>query len=75
MQYHRRRPANPLPAGSPSVVGEYHYPSIIQARDRTLHATYSYFVAPATATKDDRGRVIRKSIKQAHFNEAWFRGK
>ena len=30
---------------APSAVGEYHYPSIIQARDGTLHATYSYFVA------------------------------
>jgi predicted neuraminidase len=67
-------PATPLPAGSPSVVGEYHYPSIIQARDGTLHATYSYFVPPATAQKDDQGRVIRKSIKHAHFNEAWIRG-
>ncbi len=55
--------------------GEYHYPSIIQARDGTLHATYSYFIAPATAKKDDQGRVIRKSIKHAHFNEAWILGK
>jgi len=68
-------PPSPLPAGSPSVVGEYHYPSIIQARDGTLHATYSYFAAPATAKKDDQGRVIRKSIKHAHFNEAWIRAK
>jgi predicted neuraminidase len=57
------------------VVGEYHYPSIIQARDGSLHATYSYFSAPATAKTDDQGRVIRKSIKHAHFNEAWIRGK
>ena len=68
-------PATPLPAGSPSVVGEYHYPSIIQARDGTLHATYSYFAASATAKKDDQGRAIRKSIKHAHFNEAWIRGR
>ena len=68
-------PASPLPAGAPSVVGEYHYPSIIQARDGTLHATYSYFVAPATAKQDDQGRAIRKSIKHAHFNEAWIRAK
>jgi predicted neuraminidase len=42
--------------------GSYHYPSIIQARDGTLHATYSYFLA---------GTPARKSIKHAHFNEAW----
>ena len=54
-----------------SSCGQYHYPSIIQARDGTLHATYSYFIPPAAAKKDDQGRVIRKSIKHAHFNEAW----
>jgi predicted neuraminidase len=57
----------------PQQRGEYHYPSIIQARDGTLHATYSYFIAPAKAIKDAEGRVIRKSIKHAHFNEAWIR--
>jgi predicted neuraminidase len=55
--------------------GEYHYPSIIQARDGTLHATYSYFIPPATAKQDDQGRLIRKTIKHAHFNEAWIRSK
>jgi predicted neuraminidase len=53
--------------------GEYHYPSIIQARDGTLHATYSYFKAPAQSTKDSEGRLVRKTIKHAHFNEAWIR--
>jgi predicted neuraminidase len=45
--------------------GAFHYPSIIQARDGSLHATYSYFLnhLPATAA--------RKSIKHAHFNTAW----
>ncbi len=45
--------------------GSFHYPSIIQARDGTLHATYSYFLnhLPAGAA--------RKSIKHAHFNVAW----
>ena len=66
-----RDPAAPIAAAA----GEYHYPSIIQARDGTLHATYSYFISPAAAKKDDQGRVIRKSIKHAHFNEAWIRGK
>jgi predicted neuraminidase len=60
--------------------GEYHYPSIIQARDGSLHATYSYFIAPARAQKapDDQpappgNRLMRKSIKHAHFNEAWIK--
>ncbi len=39
--------------------GSYHYPAIIQAKDGTLHAAYSYFV------KDG------KSMKHAAFNEAW----
>ena len=63
-------------AGSPRPTaqrGEYHYPSIIQARDGTLHATYSYFIPPAQAKKDAEGRLIRKAIKHAHFNEAWVR--
>ena len=29
-------------------LGQYHYPSIIQAADGTLHATYSYFAPPAS---------------------------
>jgi predicted neuraminidase len=39
--------------------GAYHYPTVIQARDGTIHAVYSYFV--------DGG----KSMKHAAFNEAW----
>ncbi|MEZ5404320.1 MAG: sialidase family protein [Bryobacteraceae bacterium] len=39
--------------------GSYHYPSLIQAKDGTLHASYSYF--------DKAG----KSIKHAHFNLDW----
>lgn len=51
--------------------GSYHYPSIIQARDGTLHATYSYFSGRADLPKDAQGRRAHKSIKHAHFNEAW----
>ncbi|UCH36535.1 MAG: exo-alpha-sialidase [Armatimonadota bacterium] len=40
--------------------GSYSYPSIVQARDGTLHATYSYHVG-------DRG----ESIKHAAFDEEW----
>lgn len=39
--------------------GAYHYPAIIQGRDGTLHAVYSYFVEGG------------KSMKHAAFNEAW----
>ncbi len=45
--------------------GSFHYPSILQARDGTLHASYSYFLnhLPPDAP--------RKAIKHAHFNVAW----
>jgi predicted neuraminidase len=41
--------------------GEFHYPAVIQSRDRTVHAVYSYFVAGG------------KSMKHAAFNEEWVR--
>ena len=40
--------------------GSYSYPSLIQAKDGTIHATYSYHLP-------DR----QKSIKHAAFNEEW----
>jgi predicted neuraminidase len=43
--------------------GAYHYPAVIQGRDGTIHAVYSYFV--------DGG----KSMKHAAFNEAWVQAK
>lgn len=67
---HLERDADP---SSADRRGEYHYPSIIQARDGSLHATYSYFIPPGQAARDAQGRVVRKSIKHAHFNEAWIR--
>ena len=39
--------------------GSFHYPAIIQARDGTVHAVFSYFVGGG------------KSMKHAAFNEAW----
>jgi predicted neuraminidase len=39
--------------------GAFHYPAIIQSRDGTLHALYSYFVEAG------------KSMKHAAFNVAW----
>jgi predicted neuraminidase len=50
--------------------GSFHYPSIIQARDGTLHASYSYHLAKADGT-DSEGKPAIKSIKHAHFNREW----
>lgn len=54
--------------------GQYHYPSILQTRDGMIHVTYSIFTPPASSRKDAQGRVLRKSIKHAVFDEAWVRG-
>jgi predicted neuraminidase len=51
--------------------GSYHYPSIMQATDGSLHASYSYHPSPRGRDADAQGRVAHKSIKHAHFNEAW----
>src|SRR5687768_15621352 len=50
--------------------GQFHYPSIIESRDETLHATYSYFLGTPRGV-DAEGKPARKSIKYAHFNQAW----
>ena len=41
--------------------GSFHYPTIVQAADGALHASYSYFVSGG------------KSIKHARFNTAWIK--
>ncbi len=51
--------------------GSYHYPSIIQARDGTLHASYSFHLNRKDLEKDAEGKPRRKTIKHAHFNEEW----
>jgi predicted neuraminidase len=51
--------------------GSYHYPSIIQAKDGTLHASYSYHLNRRSLPKDVDGDPAAKSIKHAHFNETW----
>jgi predicted neuraminidase len=61
------------PSSDERQLGQYHYPSIIEASDGTLHATYSFFAPAASVTADAEGRLPRKSIKHAHFNEAWIR--
>ena len=54
-----------------SEAGSYHYPTIIQAKDGSLHASYSYHLAKKTLAKGADGKAAAKSIKHAHFNEAW----
>ena len=53
--------------------GSFHYPSILQAKDGSLHASYSYHLAKPNLPKDAAGHLSAKSIKHAHFNEAWVR--
>jgi predicted neuraminidase len=49
--------------GDPSikVTDEYHYPSVIQAKEGTIHVTYSYFVPEG------------KAIKHVQINEDWIK--
>ncbi len=62
------------PASSDTAqLGQYHYPSIMQAHDGTLHVSYSYFMPTARAARDAQNRPLRKTIKHAQFNEAWIR--
>lgn len=51
--------------------GSFHYPSILQARDGSLHVSYSYHLADKSLPKDVDGDPAAKSIKHARFNEAW----
>jgi len=59
------------PAGPDA--GSYSYPSIIQARDGSLHASYSFHLNKRNLPKDADGDPAAKSIKHAHFNEAWIK--
>lgn len=53
--------------------GRYHYPSIIQSADGTLHATYSYHLHRRNLSRDIDGDPAAKSIKHVQFNEDWIR--
>jgi len=56
---------------SGTEAGAFHYPSIIQARDGSLHASYSYHLNKKDVPLDAEGQPARKAIKHAHFNEEW----
>ncbi len=53
--------------------GSYHYPSIIQARDGSIHATYSFHQKASETKPGVDGKPATESIKHAHFTEAWVR--
>jgi hypothetical protein len=66
----RRRYLENDPPGP--LAGRYHYPSIIQARDGTLHVTYSHHLSRGRDLPlDAHGKPAHSSIKHAHFNIAW----
>ena len=49
----------------------YHYPSIIQAKDGTIHASYCFHQKQSGVKRDASGKPANEAIKHAHFNEAW----
>lgn len=67
----RRRYLENDPPGP--LAGRFHYPSLIQARDGTLHATYSHHLSTARSDlpRDADGQPAHSSIKHAHFNLDW----
>ncbi len=66
----RRRYLENDPAGP--LAGRYHYPSILQAKDGTLHVTYSHHLSTEQPLpRDADGLPARSSIKHAQFNVGW----
>lgn len=57
-----------------STTEQYHYPSIVQGKDGTIHATYSYHWTKPNQPRDQEREPAAKTIKYVHFNEAWVRG-
>ncbi|MEO0248019.1 MAG: sialidase family protein [candidate division WOR-3 bacterium] len=51
--------------------GSYSYPSVIQAKEGSIHVTYSYALNRKEVERDAQGRPRRASIKWAHFNLEW----
>ncbi|MBL9127770.1 MAG: exo-alpha-sialidase, partial [Verrucomicrobiales bacterium] len=66
---HRRYLENDAPG---QLAGSYHYPSVIQARDGTIHVTYSHHLSTERPLPlDADGKPARGSIKHARFNVDW----
>ena len=51
--------------------GSYHYPSVIQAKDGSIHVSYSFHQTKSKTKTDASGKPANESIKHARFNEAW----
>lgn len=51
--------------------GSYGYPSLIEARDGALHATYTWNPRPSQVKKDEQGRPLRAAVRHARFNREW----
>ncbi len=51
------------------------YPSIIQARDGSLHVTYTYTLRGKNVPNDGQGKRERECIKHVHLDEGWIREK
>ena len=51
----------------PKTWGSYAYPSIIQARDGSIHMSYSITLRKKSASDQSEG----ESIKHVEINEAW----
>lgn len=59
-----------LEKDSPNT-GRYAYPAIIQAREGTIHITYSYTLEREGLPLDERGRPMRSAIKWVQFSHEW----
>ena len=59
------------PANVRAGAGSYHYPSVIQVNDGTIHVSYSFHQKKSETKPDAAGRPASESIKHARFNEAW----
>jgi predicted neuraminidase len=51
------------------------YPSLVQARDGTLHCSYTYTLNGKNVINDPQGRPRRECIKHVRFNEEWVRSR
>jgi predicted neuraminidase len=51
------------------------YPSIIQAKDGTLHVSHTFTLNGKNVKQDAQGRPMRECIKHVAFTEEWVTGK